>query len=183
MQIIAEVKTKSPFGYVSKLSWEEQFALANKIGDIISIHTDKRWGGSYDLLEKARDLTNKPILAKGLHKTNEEIERCLDIGADYVLAVRDYVDFFCDDNYATVMIEPTSLEFLTKLTDERRDFHKIVWNQRDLTTGLPKKETFEDARKIYKGYMVQASMIKTRADINPTANAVLVGEYSGNFVE
>ena len=47
-QIIAEVKTKSPFGFQSPYSWEELFQLADKIGDIISIHTDSQWGGSFE---------------------------------------------------------------------------------------------------------------------------------------
>jgi len=37
-QIIAKVKTKSLFGFVSNKSWEELFTIANNIGDIISIH-------------------------------------------------------------------------------------------------------------------------------------------------
>ena len=67
IEIIAEVKTHSPFGYTSEKSWDELFAVANEIRDILSIHTDPRWGGSFELLEKARSRTNKPILAKGIH--------------------------------------------------------------------------------------------------------------------
>ena len=52
IKIIAEVKMKSPFGYRSKNTWDELFKAANRIGDIISIHTDERWGGSFDLVEK-----------------------------------------------------------------------------------------------------------------------------------
>ena len=70
IEIIAEVKTQSPFGYKSDKSWDELFEVANKVGDIISIHTDRRWGGSFELLQKARSLTNKPILAKGIHKND-----------------------------------------------------------------------------------------------------------------
>ena len=63
-ELIAEVKTASPFGWSSNRSWEELFDLANQYGDIISIHTDSRWGGSFDLLKQARQQTTKPILAK-----------------------------------------------------------------------------------------------------------------------
>ncbi|MAJ97292.1 MAG: hypothetical protein CMI56_01585 [Parcubacteria group bacterium] len=48
------------------------------MGDIISIHTDSRWGGSFELLEKARGLTDKPILAKGIHKDDADIEKALE---------------------------------------------------------------------------------------------------------
>ena len=40
VKVIAEVKVKSPFGFRSPYNWDELFDLANKIGDIISIHTD-----------------------------------------------------------------------------------------------------------------------------------------------
>lgn len=56
-QIVAEVKTESPFGFRSDKSWQELFDLAEALGDIISIHTDPRWGGSFELLKKARTLT------------------------------------------------------------------------------------------------------------------------------
>lgn len=80
MKIITEVKTQSPFGYKSNEVWEELFNLANGFGDIISIHTNPKWSGSFKLLEKARGLTNKPILAKGLHETDDEIKRLLIMG-------------------------------------------------------------------------------------------------------
>lgn len=48
MKLIAEVKTKSPFGFVSEDSREVQLERAIRIGDIVSIHTDERWGGSFE---------------------------------------------------------------------------------------------------------------------------------------
>src|SRR5262249_23380508 len=83
--IIAEVKTKSPFGFVSQRSWDELFQIADKVGDIISIHTDPRWGGSFDLITRARTLTKKPILAKGIHKKDSEVQKEIESGADFVL--------------------------------------------------------------------------------------------------
>ncbi len=65
IQIIAEVKIQSPFGFKSEKSWDELFVIAEKAGDIISIHTDARWGGSFELIKKAKSLTKKQILAKG----------------------------------------------------------------------------------------------------------------------
>jgi indole-3-glycerol phosphate synthase len=52
MQIIAEVKTHSPFGFESSKSWDELFDIANQFGDIISIHTEKPSHGSIDLIKK-----------------------------------------------------------------------------------------------------------------------------------
>jgi indole-3-glycerol phosphate synthase len=51
IKIIAEVKTQSPFGFKSQKTWKELFKIASEAGDIISIHTDSRWGGSFDLLK------------------------------------------------------------------------------------------------------------------------------------
>jgi indole-3-glycerol phosphate synthase len=89
--IVAEVKMKSPFGFISNSSWEEQFKLAEMIGDIISVHTDSRWGGSLDEIRKARALTKKPILAKGIHETDDMIDAAVKAGADYVFVVGRYL--------------------------------------------------------------------------------------------
>jgi len=85
--LIAEVKTKSPFGFRSKKSWDELFRIANEHGDWLSIHTDPRWGGSFELIKKARSLTKKPILAKGIHRSDKDIKQALKLGANYVLVV------------------------------------------------------------------------------------------------
>jgi hypothetical protein len=68
--LVAEVKTKSPFGFESHRSWDELFAIARLSGDIISIHVDERWGGSADDINRAKQalgemLISPPILAKG----------------------------------------------------------------------------------------------------------------------
>ena len=87
VEIIAEVKTQSPFGWKSDKAWDELFQIANEIGDIISVHTDARWGGSFELLSKARSLTQKPILAKGIHRLDTEVQKAIALGADWVLVV------------------------------------------------------------------------------------------------
>lgn len=174
-QIIAEVKTKSPFGFKSDKSWDELFSIANMVGDIISIHTDSRWGGSFDLVKKARGLTSKPILAKGIHATAEEIEKAIECGADYVLVVGRIPKVYLDK----CMIEPLTLSELRALPTNL----KVVWNSRDLSTGGLKSETFEEARKIFGGWLCQASNIKTVGDIKDGADAVLVGANLIEFVE
>ncbi len=138
MQIIAEVKTHSPFGWQSDKSWDELFAIANNAGDIISIHTDPRWHGSFDLVRKARSLTTKPILAKGIHASDDDIKRALAAGADYVLVVGRIPAIHLDK----CLIEPYTIAELTKLPGQCH----AVWNSRDLTTGVMKSETFEESR-------------------------------------
>lgn len=173
IHLIAEVKTKSPFGYVAEQSWDELFAVAEKVGDMISIHTDARWGGSFDLIKKAKSLTNKPILAKGIHETDELVTRAIESGADFVLVVGRIPKVHLDN----CLIEPNTLAELRTIPKNL----KAVWNSRDLATGGLKKETFVEARKIFPGWLCQASNIQTYADIDPSAQAVLVGTHLLKF--
>lgn len=175
VQIIAEVKTKSPFGFKSDKSWDELFEVANRVGDIISIHTDSRWGGSFDLIRKAKSLTNKPILAKGIHATDKEVQKAIDAGADYSLVVGRIPNIHKDKCF----IEPLTLSELKTIPENL----KVVWNSRDLSDGGIKQETFKEARKIFKGWMCQASNIKTAEDIKEGADAILIGTHLSEFIK
>jgi len=171
--IIAEVKTLSPFGFRSDKTWDELFALADRVGDILSIHTDPRWGGSFELIKKAKAMTAKPILAKGIHATDADIRKAIDAGADFVLVVGRVPEIHQD----TLLIEPLTLAELMTVPPEM----KAVWNSRDLADGGMKKETFADARKIFPGWLCQASNIRTVQDIEEKADAVLVGTHLEEF--
>jgi len=155
IQLIAEVKTSSPFGFKSDKSWDELFQIAEKYGDIISVHTDPRWGGSFDLIKKAKSLTKKPILAKGIHETDDLLMKAFDSGADYALVV-GRIPHIPEEYLKKCLIEPNSLEELKSIPADM----KAVWNSRDLTTGGFKAETFEQAREIFKGWLCQASNIR-----------------------
>ena len=174
-QIIAEVKTQSPFGFKSTKSWDELFVIANKVGDIISIHTDPRWGGSFELIKKAKSLTKKPILAKGIHASDDEIQEAISAGADFVLVVGRIPTIYQDK----CMTEPLTLTELKTIPENLM----VVWNSRDLADGMMKKETFEQAQQIFKGWLCQASNIKTVADIHSGADAVLIGSHLPEFAE
>ena len=174
-QIIAEVKTKSPFGYTAKNTWEELFEVANTIGDIVSIHTDSRWGGSFELITQARKLTKKPILAKGIHKSDDEITKALQYGADFVLVVGRIPKIENEKCF----IEPLTLAELVLIPTTQ----KVVWNSRDLTDGSLKSEIFDDARKKFGGWLCQASNIKTTNDIKEGADAALVGTHLLDFAK
>jgi indole-3-glycerol phosphate synthase len=171
-QIIAEVKTQSPFGFKSEKTWDELFIIANRVGDMISIHTDSRWGGSLSLVEKARKLTNKPLLAKGFHTDDGVVKDALKAGADFVLVVGRVPMMYIDRCF----IEPYTLAELGNLPLGT----KAVWNTRDLLTGGLKKETFEEAREVWPGWLCQASNIVTIDDIKDGAHAVIIG---GHLIE
>lgn len=175
IQIIAEVKTQSPFGFKSEKSWDELFIIANKVGDIISIHTDPRWGGSFELIRKAKSLTKKPILAKGIHTTDDEIKQAVEAGADYILVVGRIPAI----HQERCLIEPLTLTELKTIPVNL----KVVWNSRDLSDGKIKKDTFEEARQIFKGWLCQASNIITTDDIKNGANAIIVGAHFPEFAE
>lgn len=173
IQIIAEVKTQSPFGWQSDKTWQELFEMANRIGDIISIHTDPQWGGSFELISKAKSLTRKPILAKGIHDSDELIQKAIDAGADWVLVVGRIPQIHLEQCF----IEPLSLSELKTIPHHL----KVVWNSRDLKTGGFKTETFAEVRNIFSGWLCQASHIKSVNDIQKGTNAVLVGTHLDSF--
>lgn len=175
LTIIAEVKTHSPYGFVSGKGWDELFQVADSIGDIISIHTDSRWHGSNDLISKAKSLTSKPILAKGIHESDEDVKQAINSGADFVLVVGRMPEVYIDKCF----IEPLTLDELKHLPSHV----KVVWNSRDLKTGALKKETFEEARTIFPAWLCQASNIQTKEDIKAGANGVLVGTNLLKFSE
>jgi hypothetical protein len=165
--IVAEVKTQSPFGFRSQDSWEVLFVLANEVGDMLSIHTDPRWGGSFDLVRKAKNLTKKPVLAKGIHATDDDIRRAVDAGADAVLVVGRIPEIHID----TCWLEPNSIAGLRALPSGSR----AVWNARNLVDGGAKKESFAEARAAFRGWLCQASFIRSVHDILPGADAALIG--------
>lgn len=175
IEIIAEVKTHSPFGYVARKSWDELFWLAEQVGDMVAVHTDPRWGGSLKLLQKARALTAKPLLAKGVHTSDAHIKEALMSGADWVLVVGRVPGVYRE----RCLIEPLTLRELQRLAPVT----KAVWNSRDLLTGGLKKETFAQARHFFPGWLCQASNIRTVADIDVGANAILVGTYLAEFAQ
>lgn len=173
--IIAEVKTHSPFGYRSEKTWNELFDIAEDAGDIISVHTDPRWGGSLELIRRACARTSKEILAKGIHATDEEVEAAIEAGADRVLVVGRIPEIHRD----RLLIEPLTLQELRMIPHDM----KAVWNSRDLSDGNMKTETFAEARSIFHGWLCQASNIRTVADIEDGADAVLVGTHLEEFVQ
>lgn len=184
---IAEVKTESPFGFKSERSWNDLLDVAVEHGDMIAVHTDERWGGSFAQLYAAAERLRRIdiddrrplLLAKGIHAHDSEVRMALNCGADLVLVV----DRQPPRELAPACIwEPTY--FSTMMAGKSLD-QRIMWNQRDLATGEPRGSmySFGDIRRAHLGWLAQASFIKTPDDVHPDADAFIVGEHLLTFVE
>jgi len=165
---VAEVKNRSPFGMASSESWESLLEIAIECGDAISIHTDPRWNGSFFNLRRVRAMTTKPLLAKGIHATDDEVRLALDCGADAVLVVGRIPAL---DLLPKCWLEPLTIAELKTLPP-----CVAVWNARDLRDGARKTETWEEARMAWTGTLCQASLICQPSDIKPDADCFIVGE-------
>lgn len=205
VRFIAEVKPYSPAEGERSESWEALLELACEHGDMISIHTNPLWKGSFERLYEARKSTTLPILAKGFHFTDQEVERALGIGADAVLVVGRIPD--------ERFVEHCYIEPLT-----RHGFDLVpantpmcVWNARNLVAMLQSIDATEivssllaatnesegHVKKMVEGSrpsfdfiaknitnwpLCQASHLRTVDDVHPNASAILVGSHLKEFV-
>lgn len=181
---IAEVKTHSMFGFQSKYNKYQLFDLACEKGDWISIHTDPRFGGSFDDIYMARRETNKPILAKGFHCSDDDVKRCYDMGANHVLVVDRYSHFHKSYPRNTESIfEISRLDDIYTFIDPSDC--KVVFNGRDLKTGLGRKSLHKWHEYRAKcSWLCGASLIKHPIDVEllyPGADAFIVGEHLVEF--
>ncbi len=175
---IAEIKTQSPFGYKSQFTFNELMETAITHGDWISVHDNALWGGDYETISFVRKYTRKPILAKGLHRTEDDINRALDHGADYVLLVDSL---------------PMTRKLMSKCIVEHRHFEvvteeskvfpevKFMCNSRDLRTGLPKKRDELQDYLDLGVWVCQASGIRNPLDVREGVSAFIVGEHLIHF--
>lgn len=172
---IAEVKTKSPFGYTSESTFHELLQVAVKHGDWVAVHTSALWGGDPQAISLAKLHTDKPVLAKGLHTTDAEIKQMFKLGADYVLSVSeprliegvDHTKVLFETDIKTIKSAVQNNPALAQA--------KFVCNSRDLSTGLHSFNFLKDYLQTGL-WICQASNIATSADVNPEVNAFLVGK-------
>lgn len=180
---IAEVKTKSPYGFESGYSRNRLFDFAATFGDWISIHTDARFGGGFDDIYFARKETNKPILAKGFHVHPDDIQKCFDLGAAYVLTVQ-----FPNRRTNKVILRYSNkilFEINSTLGIKDEDLLKYVYNGRDLKTGIGKKYIgdYKEYREKCR-WLCGASLIQRPEQVNqfyPNCDAFIVGENLPHF--
>jgi len=179
VELIAEVKTTSPFdGDTWVKTWWELFDIANKYGDMLSIHTSARWGWSMEDISRAVNLTDKPILAKWIHESDSQIIEAIERWASYVLVVGRIPDCHRDK----ILYEVESIKQLEEFKTMLPDTAKFVWNTRNLEDGSLKQETFKQARALWDGWLCQASNIWDVTDVDTSAQAILVGTKLEAFI-
>jgi indole-3-glycerol phosphate synthase len=167
---IAEIKTRSPFGFESGHSFYELASLAIKHGDWISVHVDALWGGDANSLSFVRNLTNKPLLAKGFHHTDEDVEKSLDHGADYVLVVDRLPPIRIIDRCIIEVSDYTRFKSWTNIFPDA----KFLYNNRDLKTGQVKRGEWAKYKRCVD-WLGLASGIVHPSQIYPDASAFIVG--------
>lgn len=181
---IAEIKTQSPFGFKSELCFSELMELAVEHGDWVSVHTNALWGGDFDAISFVRRNTSKPILAKGIHSTNDDVRRALDHGADYVLVVDRFCNPMVKERFlrSQVLYECSYTQAkLMHFSFRSPEKYKFVCNSRNLSTGkfYPHSQLQEF---IQAGlWTCQASKIHRPSDVRVGVNAFIVGQALPQF--
>lgn len=168
--LVGEVKTCSPYGFRGKLSHRDALDYVASFADIVSIHTNPLWGGSFEWLQEARGLTTKPILAKGFHDTMADVVLAFRAGAEWTLTVGWHPGM----DYSLGGACWHEVANLAELDESNAEW--CVWNARNPRTGKPTYASIRQARKRREGKLCQASRIRCRADIHPGIDAVLIGE-------
>ncbi len=172
--IVAEIKTRSPYGFVNRFTgWKKQLEICEAVGDIISVHTNELWGGSWTMLESVRAYTAKPILAKGFHDTVHDVQRAFEAGADYCLTVgwypggepRCWHEVETRDQLVNSFAPWVVLNSRNPRTGERRTGYPDTGAARVLSS------VDRIGRKI-----CQASNIRGPQDVVPGVDAILIGE-------
>lgn len=175
---IAEIKMQSPFGFVSPYPFMEVVETAIRYGDWIAVHTNPLWGGSYEQIEFVRRLTDKPILAKGIHSRDENIQKALEYGADNVLVVERIPSYGWLKKCLIEMSYQNALPLLDRNTPSDQNSYRWVSNSRNLKTGaVPYNEDLgEFLNHKNKNWVCQASGIYFPYQVNERADAFIVGE-------
>lgn len=163
--------------YKSQLSFHQLLNIANQHGDWISIHDNALWGGDYESISYARLRTDKPILAKGLHSTDDDIQRALDHGANHVLVVGRIPK---EDLINTCLLEPLSYTQFIQMHAQHPNARYVI-NSRNLTSGEQLYLNMNDYTKT-GAWICQASNIYNPSELKPDISAFLVGTYLDSYV-
>lgn len=182
---VGEVKMLSPFGFKSNYNCDQLIELAAQNADIVSIHIDPLWGGSsldidyVKMMMMNPKIPKKPILAKGLHTTDDSIKQSFDRGADYVLVVGRIPKL---DDLSKIWLEPLTEEQFKPMLEACPN--AVVFNHRDLSTGAFRIISFSgpEVNEQYKPLLIQASGIKSFSHVKEAYGGFIVGEHLPQFI-
>ncbi len=174
IKIIGEIKPASPYEprfATAQEKYKENFDLLHSIAphvDILSIHTDPLWWGSYDWLREAKAIVgDKKVLAKGFHPSMPHVEECRRCGADYVLTFGWHPGQ--DHQYCWHEMRK----------NENSESSVLVFNSRNPRTGELRNNHYREIEWFNTNHpelqLVQASNIKTVDDIHSDVQYVLIG--------
>lgn len=195
MTFIAEIKPFSPFSGPSRYSMDVLRFTALQHGDWVAAHTDPRWHGSIEHLAETRAMMDhlcpdKPLLAKGIHATDQELVEVLQY-AHFALVVGRWPSHLPAFVRRRLIFEPSDFHQLKKVMDEtlpsRTDPEKVMWNSRDLETGERRSQDYSirEVKIANDGnldWVCQASFIREPGDVMEWADAHIVGTDLMHFV-
>jgi hypothetical protein len=169
--VVAELKTRSPYGWFNPHSLELSLQRCHRVGDILSVHTDPLWGGSFHHLQVMVRQTKLPVLAKGFHPTVAHVARAFEAGATYCLTVGWWPG---GELGKRCWHECETLEELSL-----SPAHYRVWNRRNPRTGETRPQRPDEvahAQAAGGQWLCLASKIRGPEDVNVPCQAVLIGE-------
>ncbi len=190
MQIIAEVKRKSPsegeiLGDNDLVSIASQYELAGAAA--ISVLTDKKFfGGSIEDLRLVKDAVDIPVLRKDFIIEESQVEEAYLNGADAVLLIADILTVeklsilhaHCEALGMGALVEVHDLSNLSKLAEIEPEI--VGFNARNLKTMKTEIKDFESViSKLPRAARVAESGIKDASDLSWIASlgydAALIG--------
>jgi len=186
VNIIAELKRKSPSaGDIGEIN-DERIALYSRYATAISILTDKTYfGGSFEVLADVADKIDLPILCKDFFIDTVQIDLAYSMGADLILLIARILDKEqLKDLYGyarglglNCLVEVHMVGELEKIADLNAEIVGV--NARDLDTlAIDLERGKEILSRVSAPVRVAESGIKSRKDIEGFANAncFLIGE-------
>lgn len=188
---IAEIKPRSPFTGPNAYGVEHLTEVAIEHGDCVAAHTESPWGGSLDHLAWVRSEmdkagSNKPLLAKGIHRDDSLLKEALEI-ADCALVVGRWPYYLFDGQVKSRLIyEPSGLAGLRYTRTIEPCFPMMMWNARDLKTGRERQQpvSIKELREQgFDGWICQASFIRNISDVEDCASSFIVGTDLIEFVD
>lgn len=186
VNIIAELKRKSPSaGDIGEID-DERIALYSRYATAISILTDNTYfGGSFEVLADVADKIDLPILCKDFFIDTVQIDLAYSKGADLILLIARILDKeHLKDLYGyarglglNCLVEIHTAGELEKIADLNAEIVGV--NVRDLDTlAIDLERGKEILSRVSAPVRVAESGIKSRKDIEGfcNANCFLIGE-------